>query len=42
MHNHKYKKMNNAQLVALILKVIFVGIVGYNALFAFCKFLLIF
>lgn len=42
MNRRKYKKMSNTQLVALILKVIFAGIIFYNALFTFCKFLLIF
>lgn len=42
MNRRKNKKMSNIQLVALILKVIFAGIIFYNALFAFCKFVLIF
>lgn len=42
MNIHRNKKMSNIQLVVLILKVIFAGIILYNALFAFCKFVLIF
>lgn len=42
MNRRRDKKMSNIQLVALILKVIFAGIIFYNALFAFCKFVLIF
>jgi hypothetical protein len=42
MNRRKNKKMNNIQLAVLILKVISVGVIVYNALFAFCKFVLIF
>lgn len=42
MNRRRDKKMSNIQLVVLILKVISGGIIFYNALFALCKFVLIF